>query len=314
MDERTEAGKSAPAWKWIRIPAGGQLAEWKEHDPDVIEWTKTASERTANLVVVSEKADGDALLYGTLVGSDEEEEPAVGTAIHFHVTAARLVTLLPASFPYDRLDESPWRERLARCSGGHEAFAVLLGLLAQCFHTGLDGYEARLGSLESAMRSRNRKVLMDRILERRHELIEWSLRLAPFRELGDALNEAFMDDIADCREYRRLILQLERIEKLLGAYEAGIDTLLSMDDAVSSFRGNEIMKTLTIFTALFTPATVIGALWGMNFKKLPIDDWPAGFVICCSAVLLFTGLIYVWLWRKGWTGDLLRGRNPDSHL
>ncbi|MDF2720279.1 MAG: Mg2 transporter protein CorA family protein [Paenibacillus sp.] len=313
MDERTPDDPSAPKWRWIRIRSGQLTAEMTEDDSEAAEWLRSAPERTANLVVVSEKANGEALLYGTLANSGGEE-PGGGAAIHFHVTAARLVTLLPASFAFDRLDESPWRERLARCAGGHEAFAVLLGFLAQWFHSGLDGYEARLGSLEAAMRSRNRKVLMERILERRHELIEWSLRLAPFRELGDSLNEAFMDDIADCAEYRRLLLQLERIERLLSTYEDGIDTLLSMDDAVSSFRGNEIMKTLTIFTALFTPATVIGALWGMNFEKLPLAGWPAGFAVCCAAILLITALIYVWLWRKGWTGDLLHGRSRDSRL
>ncbi|TMV45157.1 magnesium transporter [Paenibacillus mesophilus] len=313
MNDYTHDEASAPKWRWIRIRSGQAATEMADYDSETADWLRSVSERTANLIVVSEKANGEAVLYGTLAHSGGEE-PDGAAAIHFHATAARLVTLMPASFAYGRLDESPWRERLARCTGGHEAFAVLLGFLAQRFHAGLDGYEARLGSLEAAMRSRNRKVLMDRILERRHELIEWSLRLAPFRELGDALNEAFMDDIADRPEYRRLILQLERIERLLGTYEDGIDTLLSMDDAVSSFRGNEIMKTLTIFTALFTPATVIGALWGMNFEKLPLAGWPSGFAACCAAILLITALIYVWLWRKGWTGDLLRGRSRDSRL
>jgi hypothetical protein len=78
-----------------------------------------------------------------------------------------------------------------------------------------------------------------------------------------------------------------------------------MDDAISSFRGNDIMKTLTIFTVLFLPATVIGALWGMNFQFLPWSKQDWGFGVMCGGIGIITVGIYFWLWRKGWTGDLL---------
>jgi len=102
--------------------------------------------------------------------------------------------------------------------------------------------------------------------------------------------------------------KLSRIESLLMHYALEIDTLLTMDDAISTFRGNDIMKTLTIFTALFTPATVVGALWGMNFSRLPWTVQPWGFMAMCLVVIAATLVIYWWLWHKGWTGDLLKGK------
>ena len=91
-----------------------------------------------------------------------------------------------------------------------------------------------------------------------------------------------------------------------------IDTLLMMDDAISNFRGNDIMKTLTIFTALFTPAAVVGGIWGMNFNHIPWASEPWGFMVMTLIIVIATLCIYGWLWKKGWTGDLLKGRKPHD--
>ena len=102
------------------------------------------------------------------------------------------------------------------------------------------------------------------------------------------------------------------MQELLTHYALEIDTLLMMDDAISSFRGNDIMKTLTIFTALFMPATVIGAIWGMNFDKIPYAHNTWGFIGASVVIAATTLAIYWWLWRKGWTGDLLYARKPKE--
>lgn len=303
---------ASPSWSWIRVPAAHQTGAM-ESEPELAAWAKHAMKRLANLVTATETSDGRPLLYGTLAivpGSGD----ICGALLHFHVTSDRMVTLFPDSWADERLELAPWRGRFSRCENAPEALAVLLGLLAHHFHEELDGYEARLGELEEAIRSRNRKVLMEQLIDRRHELLNWRLRLAPFRELADAMEEAFLDELTQKQEYCRCRLQLKRIACLLEVYEQCLDRLLSTDEAISSFRGNEIMKTLTIFTVLFTPATVIGALWGMNFDLIPLSGWSHGFALGCSLIVLLTSLIYGWLWHKGWTGDLLRGSKPDSRL
>ena len=103
------------------------------------------------------------------------------------------------------------------------------------------------------------------------------------------------------------------MQNLLSHYAMEIDTLLMMDDAISNFRGNDIMKTLTIFTALFMPATVIGAVWGMNFERIPWAGERWGFITVSAIIVVTTLLIYWWLWHKGWTGDLLNGRSDRRH-
>lgn len=143
-------------------------------------------------------------------------------------------------------------------------------------------------------------------------MLHWSHLFIPIREVHSAAQEAFMDELTETDSFKRITHKLERIEALLKHYALEIDTLISMDDAISNFRGNDIMKTLTIFTVLFLPATIIGGIWGVNFEILPFKDNKWSFTAMNVFILFVTIFMYLWLWKKGWTGDLLNGRNPKE--
>ncbi|WP_020620218.1 CorA family divalent cation transporter [Paenibacillus daejeonensis] len=307
-------------WEWhVLLPSPGSPddAEMRKELPELFAWVESALERQTNHIAISEHVEGVTALHGTLMmqvqGNRQETAP-----LHFWSDRNRLVMIPPdASLPA-RLQLPPWQFKLERCANAPEALLVVLQALLDRFHEGLDRFEQRLSLLETSMQSRNRADLLDEIFERRYELLHWNHLFIPIREIEGAAREAFLAALSDTETAMRLQHRLVRIEALLQHYSAEIDTLISMDDAIASFRGNDIMKTLTIFTALFTPATVAGALWGMNFRRIPWSAEPAGFLLVCAVVTGFTLLIYLWLWRKGWTGDLLlshkRQRNRSHRL
>ncbi|REE66965.1 Mg2+ and Co2+ transporter CorA [Paenibacillus taihuensis] len=282
-------------------------AAMKQAYPELSGWLSDIEGNTHNQIIVSELAGGESVLQGTLMFQVSEDETDVHP-LHFRVTQSMLVTLAADMRLSIRLQLDPWQDKLNRCQSAPEGFFVVLGSILETFHSGLDRFETRLGDLEQKMRLQNRTGLMNNIFERRYELLHWSHLFIPIKEIQGAAKEAFMDTLLEQEEYKRMELKLERIEALLSHYAMEIDTLLMMDDAISNFRGNDIMKTLTIFTALFMPATVIGAVWGMNFKRIPWAGEPWGFIAVCSIIVVVTMLIYWWLWHKGWTGDLLTGR------
>ncbi|GGD94548.1 magnesium transporter CorA family protein [Paenibacillus nasutitermitis] len=288
------------------------LREFKQAHPEMKGWVEeTMQQDEQNQISVSELDDGTPILYGTLM-FQVSEAPEDVKPLHFWISNKKLVTLHGDYRLALQMQMEPWSEKLERCLTPSEAFFVILSYIGEILHHGLDSFEARLGELEHNMRHNNRTGLMNSIFERRFDLLYWSHLFIPLEEVYGAAKEAFLDEVIEKEAFKRFEFKILRIRQLLHHYAIEIDTLLMMDDSISSFRGNDIMKTLTIFTALFMPATVIGAIWGMNFDIIPFAHNIWGFVGTSVFIALATLLVYWWLWHKGWTGDLLYARKPKQ--
>lgn len=299
---RNAAGKRS-------LPPSGQdgkeqAFELKRQFPECARWIDECEARRTNQIVVDRVEGTEPIVYGTLMIQISDDASDI-QPFHFWLSKQRLITIYDDIRLPLRLQNGSHSMIYEECKLAPEAFFIMISALLESFHDGLDGFERRLGELEHTMRHRNRTGLLDVIFDRRYDLLHWSHLFIPIREIHSAAKEAFSQELMDTDGFKRITYKLERIDALLKHYALEIDTLISMDDAISSFRGNDIMKTLTIFTVLFLPATVIGALWGMNFDTMPWRKQEWGFGVTCAGILLITIGIYFWLWRKGWTGDLL---------
>ncbi|GFN33081.1 CorA family divalent cation transporter [Paenibacillus xylaniclasticus] len=292
--------------------AHSRLHSLKQRLPECSAWLDGCFDRSVNHIVVHRLQNGEPVLYGTLLIQQSSDQADI-QPFRFWVTSAKLITIHEDWRLSIRLQQPPWDVQLQQCSSGQEAFVTILTELLEPIHYGLDDFEQSLGKLEHAIRRprrRSRMNLMTTILERRYDLLHWHRMFMSIKELNGAVKEAFVSlPLFEREPFQRLQHKLERIEALLKTYTAEIDTLISMDDAISSFRGNDIMKTLTMITVLFAPAMVVGTLWGMNFVDLPWTAKPWGFVSMCAIVIAATALIFLWIWRKDWTGNVLNTQN-----
>jgi magnesium transporter len=56
-----------------------------------------------------------------------------------------------------------------------------------------------------------------------------------------------------------------------------------------SHKMNEIMKTLTIVSAIFIPLTFIAGVYGMNFQHMP--ELQSKWLLYCHRVMVLLGII-----------------------
>lgn len=290
-----------------------EAIEMKKQFPECAGWVDECLHRRTNHISVEDVPGLGSLLSGTLMIQVSKDQSDM-QPLHFWLTDKRLITMHEDLRIPLRLQYGSHTHKYDECDLAPEAFFIMISVLLESFHTGLDGFERRLGELESSMRSQNRTDLLDVIIERRYDLLHWSHLFIPIRELHVAAKESFPEQLAEKDAFVRITHKLERIETLLKHYALEIDTLISMDDAISGFRGNDIMKTLTIFTVLCLPASVFGALLGTNFDKLPFKTSPWAFSAMVTVVAVLTVFIYMWLWKKGWTGDILNKRGAPVIL
>lgn len=94
---------------------------------------------------------------------------------------------------------------------------------------------------------------------------------------------------------------IEDTNKMLHLHNQVIDdvqNLLSIYLSLNSQKSNEIMKTLTIFSAFFLPLTFIVGVYGMNFNYMPELTYKWGYPICILMMLIIVIFIFTWFKRK----------------
>jgi magnesium transporter len=102
--------------------------------------------------------------------------------------------------------------------------------------------------------------------------------------------------------FRDIYDHIVRVTDLAESYRDLISGSLEAYLSVVSNRLNEIMKVLTIFSAIMLPLTFIAGVYGMNFENMPelhsrygyYTVWVIMIVVAVGMLLLF--------WKRGWIG------------
>ncbi|WP_445670877.1 magnesium transporter CorA family protein [Paenibacillus sp. FSL R5-0473] len=303
-------------WDWVAPDTDSMndaLGELTEAFPDMRYWLHKIPEVESNYLSVRFVNGTEPVIFGSLLYAvkNERDDKRQDNQMFFYVDRNNLVTLNMDDNTRGIMKTDERAHMLQQCSEARDGMFVLFRAILHYYHVGMDHFEMNLRDLERKMESRNARTLMDQILAARFELLYWSNLFIPYSELMAAAHEAYLSEINENRYFQQLQHRVERMERLFSHYEKEIDTLISIDNAISGVRGNEIMKTLTIVTAVFIPATAAGAIWGMNFENLPFIDKSWGVVLVLVVIILSMISMYVWLMMKGWTGDLLKVKSSQ---
>jgi Mg2+ and Co2+ transporter CorA len=164
---------------------------------------------------------------------------------------------------------------------------------------------ARFADWQLILNSRNAlHLLEDTCEDQRSAIQEWI----------DALDEwpTETDPVAQ-RERELLRVRsrdvLEHIERVLQhvrRLEQSAEAAVQMHFSALGQRTNDIMRTLTVLTAVFLPLNLITGIFGMNFEWIPLLHMHGGFWI---ALLLMVGIgmsLVAWFWRQRYLGHTAR--------
>src|SRR6266404_3269650 len=103
--------------------------------------------------------------------------------------------------------------------------------------------------------------------------------------------------------YRDIYDHLVRVTDLAESYRDLISGSLEAYLSVVSNRLNEIMKVLTIFSAIMLPLTFIAGVYGMNFDNMPeLHSRYGYYTVWVIMVVVSVGMLGLF-WRRGWIGS-----------
>jgi len=134
------------------------------------------------------------------------------------------------------------------------------------------------------------------------------------QEWIDALDE-WPAESDDERQRERELLRVrsrdvqEHIERVLAhvrRLEQSAEAAVQMHFSALSHRTNDIMRTLTVLTAVFLPMNLITGFFGMNFDGLPLIHSRTGVWIAAGMMTVVALALGGFFWRRRYLGSSRR--------
>jgi len=92
-----------------------------------------------------------------------------------------------------------------------------------------------------------------------------------------------------------------RIEEILESIRDVADSVLNTYLSAVNNRMNEVMKTLSVVTAIFLPLTLIASVYGTNLDYSSAGlRYEHGFLLMLASMLALAGLLILYFRRRGW--------------
>jgi magnesium transporter len=88
--------------------------------------------------------------------------------------------------------------------------------------------------------------------------------------------------------------------EIIDTYRDMLTDFLAIFNTGISNKMNEIMKVLTIFSAIFIPLTFIAGIYGTNFEYLPELKYQYSYFIFWGVLLVIAYAMIKFFQKKGW--------------
>lgn len=156
---------------------------------------------------------------------------------------------------------------------------------------------SHFNSWRTLLDSRNTlHMLEDTCEDQRAAITEW---IDALDELPDATDPATGRERELLRVRSRDVLEhIERVLVHVRRLESSAENAVQMHFAAQSHRTSEIMRTLTVLTAIFLPLNLVTGFFGMNFDGLPFIHSARGFWATASFMLVLGAGLSLYFWRK----------------
>ncbi|GGM32151.1 putative metal ion transporter YfjQ [Paraliobacillus quinghaiensis] len=162
--------------------------------------------------------------------------------------------------------------------------------------------EDQLNEVEDNPNEEAMSVLLDRLFDIRHQLLQLRHTINPMRDLFyRMLNSSHLTGLKERRAYFTDVYDhLLKLSEMVASNREIANDIRDNYLSLNSHQTNEVMKVLTIITSIFAPLTFIAGIYGMNFVNMPELEWEYGYFVVLGVMGVMAVVMYLWFKRKGW--------------
>ena len=177
----------------------------------------------------------------------------------------------------------------------------------------LEKIDDRVDEVQDAIFTDPRPGQLDELLHLKRDVNLLRRHSLPQRDL---LNQISRGDAQFIRRehliyFRDVYDHMFRITETIDVQRDAMAGAMEAYLSVISNRTNEIMRVLTVFSAIMLPLSLIAGIYGMNFEHMPELHWLGGYWYALGLMAIIAVAMLIFFRRKGWIGrgaDLTRPR------
>lgn len=230
---------------------------------------------------------------------DQEKRKTLGEQVSFILRKNVVITFQEKkgdTFEAVRVRLRAGKGRI-RNDGSDYLLYALIDTVVDNYFVVLEKFGDELEEIEERIMLQGRKRDFSMLYELKREMIHIRRSVWPLREVVSKLER---DDIKFIKKTTRIYIRdvydhtIQAIDSV-ETYRDFISSLSDLYQSVISNKLNEVMKTLTILSAIFIPLTFIAGVYGINFENVPEFSWDYGYAyfwILIIAVGSVTGIIF----------------------
>lgn len=100
--------------------------------------------------------------------------------------------------------------------------------------------------------------------------------------------------------YTDLIEHIERVMKFANEQKGEVESLVQMHFSAVAHRTNEIVRVLTVISAIFLPLTLVAGIFGMNFEYMPELKLHNAYFIALAGMVGLAVVMLILFRKKRW--------------
>lgn len=248
----------------------------------------------------------DKLTFGTINFIKQHATKLRAEEMHFFLTGNNLTIVCPHQYPPA---ENAWKklhnqtQTMISVQSQRDRFLFLLldEIISGDMHA-IRNLEKEVVILEEKLLRSKEKNMRNILFRLRKDALMLQDNVERMTALAEDLsdNENKLLNPASIRYFRLAQARFERLSRSVDTLKESITQLREAYQAQIDIDANNIMKTLTIISAVFMPLTLITGWYGMNFTSMPELQWSFGYfyVAALSVIVLIASIILLYFKRN----------------
>ena len=183
---------------------------------------------------------------------------------------------------------------------------LLLDAIMENFYITIEAEENKVESLINLSKSSTDPSILVQVEKHRDNFNFLKRSIIPLRDSLYSIKSIKDEDVFNAIAHENFSFFSRLHQKSLELLDQIDDDMVTLDSASNFFfssqnhKMNEVMKTLTVVSAIFIPLTFIVGVYGMNFENMPELKSAYGYFIVLAAMFtLVIGMVYYFK-KRNW--------------